>query len=329
LILGGDGNDVITGGSGPDELFGQAGDDILRGMGGADVLEGGDGNDFLDGGTGDDALSGGDGNDTLIGGDGSDELSGDHGDDIVSGGAGDDNFLWGPGDGNDVVDGQAGLDALEFDGSDDSERIDLSASGGQLLVTRDLDNATLSVSGVERVNVTPVGGADTITVNDLSGTGVAEVNIDLVALFGGGDGQVDNVIVNVTNGNDAIRVVQDIFATDASTTVLGLSAVVHIVNVEAANDRLTVNALNGDDTVDASGLPADAILLTEDGGNGDDTLIGGNGDDTLIGGNGDDTLIGGDGDDTLNGGNGDDTLIGGPGQDVLDGGSGHNHLLQD
>jgi Ca2+-binding RTX toxin-like protein len=93
--------------------------------------------------------------------------------------------------------------------------------------------------------------------------------------------------------------------------VLGLSAVVHIVNVEAANDRLTVNALNGDDTVDASGLPTDAILLTEDGGNGDDTLIGGNGDDTLIGGNG------------------DDTLIGGPGQDVLDGGRGHNHLLQD
>jgi Ca2+-binding RTX toxin-like protein len=87
--------------------------------------------------------------------------------------------------------------------------------------------------------------------------------------------------------------------------------VVHIVNFEAANDRLTVNAGNGDDTVDASGLPADAILLTEDGGNGDDLLIGGEGDDTLLGGNG------------------DDTLIGGPGQDVLDGGHGDNHLFQD
>src|SRR5262249_5203234 len=159
-----------------------------------------------------------------------------------------------------------------------------------------------------------------------SGTDVAEVNIDLVALGGGGDGQVDNVIVNGTNGNDAIRVVEDIFATDASTTVLGLSAVVHIVNVEAANDRLTVNGPNGGDTVGASNLPANTILLTEDGGNGDDTLIGSSGDDTLIGGNGDDMLIGGDGDDMLDGGNGDDTLIGGPGQDVLDGGRGRNHL---
>ena len=70
--------------------------------------------------------------------------------------------------------------------------------------------------------------------------------------------------------------------------MLGLAAQVNIVNVEAAFDRLTVNALNGDDTVDASGLPADAILLTEDGGNGDDLLIGGDGDDTLLGGNGDD-----------------------------------------
>src|SRR5262249_2638946 len=129
FILGGDGNDVITGGSGPDTLFGQEGDDTLRGMGGADVLEGGDGNDFLDGGAGVDFLSGGDGNDTLIGGDGSDELSGDHGNDVQFGGAGDDIFLWSPGDGNDVDEGQDGFDDLQVDGSDDADRVAVSAAG--------------------------------------------------------------------------------------------------------------------------------------------------------------------------------------------------------
>ena len=93
--------------------------------------------------------------------------------------------------------------------------------------------------------------------------------------------------------------------------MLGLAAQVNITGAEAANDRLTVNALGGDDTVDASGLSAGAIQLTEDGGDGDDVLIGGAGDDTLLGGAG------------------DDVLIGGPGQDVLDGGPGDNILIQD
>ncbi len=310
-LLGGDGNDVLTGGSGADVLLGQQGDDILRGMGGSDQLVGDEGNDVIDGGTGDDRLSGGEGNDILNGDEGIDVVSGDQGDDVLMGGAGDDIFEWSPGDGNDVIDGQAGFDALQFNGSDDAERIDLSADHGRLQVTRDVDTVTLNVIGVEAVNVSPAGGADTITVNDLSGTDVTDVHIDLVAFDGGGDGQVDTVIVNGTHGDDNIRVAQGNIAGDASTTVLGLAARVDIVNVETAFDRLTVNALNGDDTVDASGLPADAILLTEDGGNGDDLLIGGDGDDTLLGANG------------------DDALIGGPGQDLLDGGHGDNHLLQD
>jgi Ca2+-binding RTX toxin-like protein len=87
--------------------------------------------------------------------------------------------------------------------------------------------------------------------------------------------------------------------------------VVNITGAEATVDRLTVNALAGDDVVDASALSADAILFTADGGDGDDVLIGGAGNDTLLGGDG------------------DDVLIGGPGQDILDGGSGDNILIQD
>ena len=97
----------------------------------------------------------------------------------------------------------------------------------------------------------------------------------------------------------------------AASSVLGLAAQVNITGAEAANDRLTVNALAGDDVVDASGLAAAAIALAADGGDGDDVLIGGAGNDTLLGGAG------------------DDILIGGPGQDILDGGPGDNILIQD
>ncbi len=93
-------------------------------------------------------------------------------------------------------------------------------------------------------------------------------------------------------------------------TVSGLAATVNITGAEAANDRLTINALAGDDAVDASGLSATAIQLTVDGGDGNDVLVGGKGNDMLLGGAG------------------NDVLTGGPGLDVLDGGPGNNLLFQ-
>jgi Ca2+-binding RTX toxin-like protein len=77
----------------------------------------------------------------------------------------------------------------------------------------------------------------------------------------------------------------------------------------AGSDRVTVNALGGDDVVDASGLAATSALLTLDGGDGDDVLLGGDGGDVLLGGDGDDVLLGGGGNDTLDGGAGDNVVI--------------------
>ena len=77
----------------------------------------------------------------------------------------------------------------------------------------------------------------------------------------------------------------------------------------AGSDRVTVNALAGDDVIDASGRAADGPLLTLDGGEGDDVLIGGDGDDTLLGGAGDDVLLGGPGNDIIDGGPGDNVGI--------------------
>ena len=67
--------------------------------------------------------------------------------------------------------------------------------------------------------------------------------------------------------------------------------------------------LGGDDIVNASGLAANGILLTENGGRNEDLLTGGDGNDILNGDDGDDTLIGGPGTDTLNGGAGNDIEI--------------------
>ena len=106
------------------------------------------------------------------------------------------------------------------------------------------------------------------------------------------------MIVNGTNGDDVVLAVGDA----SGDAVLGLAAQVNITGAEAANDRLTVNALAGDDVVEASGLAAGAIQLTADGGDGNDVLIGGDGNDVLLGGAGDDVLIGGPGIDVLDGG---------------------------
>jgi Ca2+-binding RTX toxin-like protein len=51
------------------------------------------------------------------------------------------------------------------------------------------------------------------------------------------------------------------------------------------------------------------MLLTANGGDGDDILIGSHGNDTLSGGPGDDVLIGNGGIDVLDGGPGNNTTI--------------------
>ena len=63
-------------------------------------------------------------------------------------------------------------------------------------------------NGVENIQVNALGGADTIVVNDLTGTDAKQVNIDLsgTAGSGQGDGAADNVIVNGTAGDDTVTV---------------------------------------------------------------------------------------------------------------------------
>ena len=88
-------------------------------------------------------------------------------------GAGDDVFVWNPGDGSDIVEGQAGTDTLLFNGANIAEKIDISANGGRVRFTRDVANITMDLNSVETIDFNALGGADNITVNDLSGTDVS------------------------------------------------------------------------------------------------------------------------------------------------------------
>ena len=266
-----------------------------------------------DGGAGNDTILGGNGVDLLFGGEGSDFVDGQQGDDVAFLGAGDDSFQWDPGDGSDTVEGQDGTDAMVFNANGAAENFEASANGQRLRFTRNIGNIVMDTDDVERVELNALGGSDTITVNDLSGTDGVSVVTDLAADVGGDDLAADNVVVNGTNGDDVAVVT----GAGPNAQVTGLPALVSVSGATAGSDRVTVNALAGADVVDASGLSADSALLTLEGGDGDDVLIGGDGDDVLLGGPDDDVLIGGPGNDTIDGGDGDNIVIEAFGADTV------------
>ena len=107
---------------------------------------------------------------------GDDLINGGDGNDVALMGAGDDMFVWNPGDDNDTVEGQAGTDTLLFNGANIAEKIDISANGGRVRFIRDVANVTMDMNDIETIDFNALGGADTIVVNDLSGTDVKEIN---------------------------------------------------------------------------------------------------------------------------------------------------------
>jgi Ca2+-binding RTX toxin-like protein len=217
----------------------------------------------LDGGRGNDTIAGGKGVETLFGGYGNDSIDGNGGNDLGILGAGHDTFIWDPGDGSDTVEGQTGADTMVFNGANAPEQVELSANGSRLKFFRVQGNITMDTAGVERVDFNALGGADLVTVNDLSRTDVTTVNVDLAGTLGGlaGDGAADHVVVNGTNGNDAI----DVSGDAQELKVSGLAATTRIRHSEVANDRLDVNTLAGADTVGFAGLAAGSIQHFLDG----------------------------------------------------------------
>src|SRR5262249_16894773 len=144
---------------------------------------------------------------------------------------------------------------------------------------------------------------------------VTRIDLDLRGPNGGGDGAADTVTVNGTQGADVFGAAGDA----GGVTVFGLHTAVNIFNQEQANDRLTLNALGGDDVIDATLLEADGIHLTMNGGLGADLFLGSEGADLINGGDGDDVARMGAGDDVFvwNPGDDNDTIEGQDGTDMM------------
>jgi hypothetical protein len=289
----------------------------LVGAGGNDNISLDESNGLLPGAD----LFGGAGNDTLIGGSGSDFADGEAGNDLITLEEGDDNFQWNPGDGSDVVDAGTGHDEMIFNGSDQAERIDVSDSGAGLPIhhvrlTRDVGTVGMDLLGFESIDLNAFGGADTITVSDLSATDVSTVNLDLSSSGATGDGLADAIILNGSIHDDHAQVQSTGTGVSASA---GLFPLLNINGSEADRDTLTLNTLGGDDTIDASSLAAGVIGLAINGGAGSDEIVGSPGNDSITGGAGDDKINMGGGDDafTWNSGDGSDTVDGDGGTDTL------------
>jgi Ca2+-binding RTX toxin-like protein len=213
-------------------LNAQGGDDVVNASSLAAngiqlTINGGLGADIFVGSAGDDTINGGDGNDTALMGDGNDT------------------FTWNPGDDNDTVEGQAGNDRLLFNGAVIAEIFNVSASSGRVVFTRNIATVTMDLNDVENLDVNALGGADAFTVNDLTGTDLTRINIDLASTIGGstGDAAADVITVNGTASPDTFSITANAGAVD----VAGLSALVRILHSEAANDDLVINGLGGTD----------------------------------------------------------------------------------
>jgi Ca2+-binding RTX toxin-like protein len=174
------------------------------------------------------------------------------------------------------------------------------------------------LNDIEFIDVQALGGADSAVLNDVSGTDLKLVTLDLEAAIGAGtgDGAADSVTVNGTNDPDDIQITADGSAVD----VFGAPATLRIDHSEAANDKLTVNGLGGADTITAGPGLAALIQLVINGGTEVDVLTGGDGNDRIVGQQANDSMFGGAGNDTLvwNPGDANDLVEGQAGNDTME-----------
>ena len=235
------------------------------------VFKGGKGNDVLDaressttleafGGKGDDVLLGGSAEDTFYAGAGNDLVVGQRGDDTAFLGKGDDRFIWNNGDGSDFINGGKGFDVTEVNGADGAgDEFDLRQVKGQAIFNRlNLGPFTLTNKKIEQFEINGLGGDDSLTVGDLTGTGVEKV------VFSGDDG---NDVLDARESSTTLEA----FGGEGDDLLLGGSA----------DDTFFAGA--GDDIV--VGQRGEDTAYLEDG---DDRFIWNNGDgsDFINGGKG-------------------------------------------
>ena len=267
-----------TTGSGANVLMGMDGDDMLSGRGGDDVIIGGKGEDEVSGGAGDDTLLGGADDDMITGGGGVDNMDG---------GAGDDTFVY---TGMTIDDephatDNAGTPAVEPTDDPTTSHIDESV----VLRAEEWNADTDIFVAMFDEKVDGGGGMDTIDASEASFTYESP----------DGGGTDDGIYIDLnarvltsnnpragTTGEDAVS---EIKATYASV----YTSIEEVIGGDG-NDMLVGNARASTTLMGGGG---DDMLM---GGARSDMLEGGSGDDTLEGGAGGDTFAYGSGEDTIN-----------------------------
>ena len=164
----------------------------------------------------------------------------------------------------------------------------------------------MDLDDVETIDFNALGGADTITVNDLTGTDVDRGQHRPGATpAAAGDGQPTPSSSTGPTATTSITIAER----QRRGHGVGPGAEVTITGFEAP-------------TIASSSMASAATTSSRRPGSGRRMQL------TANGGDGDDVLIGSAGNDILNGGAGDDVLIGGGGQDILDGGPGNNIVIR-
>lgn len=219
------------------------------------------------------------------------------------------NIFGGPGD--NVIDlSQVGAEFTAFTGSEIH-----GGPGGDDITGSRLADLIIGDAGDD--DALGLGGDDAFIWNNGD-------NTDEVALGDGDDRVTVNGSTNATTG-DAFEIAQvGSFVRLQRTNLVPFS-----VSMSSA-ESLIVNGLDGNDSINASTLPAGIVALSLNGNGGNDDIRGSLGVDSIDGGPGDDTLagfpgaggteviLGGDGNDTNTWNNGDNTdhFIGGAGNDT-------------
>jgi len=342
-IDGGAGNDNITGGAGNDNLTGGTGNDTIDAAAGNDIVSGGDGDDSITSGAGNDTITGGAGNDTFVfagsyatgdsidGGDGTDVVSVTQAsitaiaaysfsaattlNDRVSGVE-----RWTI---SDAFDHNAAFDVARLDGAN---YVTLAAGH-----TGDEELSGFASGSTVVVGAAPNANTDILTLSLASNTGASDVlnvNYQIAASTDFGVLSVSgvetvNLILDEATASSTVR------AHTLGTTISrsdGTTTRAVTLNI-SGTEGITLDTAVGADVINASGLTAgglnmsnttgSALAQTITGGAVADTLIGGGGADVIDGGAGGDSIVGGTGADTLTGGLGADTLTGGAGNDSI------------
>jgi Ca2+-binding RTX toxin-like protein len=246
---------------------GLGGDDTFNGAAGLAPLtllslNGGSGDDSLSGGDGPDLVTGGDGNDRLNGNGGDDRVVGDRGADTLFGDDGNDTLVWNNGDGSDVADGNAGFDRVEINGSPTAgDAFTVRPNGAQ--------------AAIDRTNLVPFTvdfAAEALTVNGGGGDDQFTVSPGLAGLLVTADGESGNDSLSGSeeadsflggDGNDTLTggAGSDLHdGQQGDDRLLARDGHGDLVrggtgNDSAQTDALTVDAVDGVETIDATPPP--------------------------------------------------------------------------